>query len=106
MRIALVHDFLAHEGGAEKVVEAFHGIFPEAPLFVLFHDRAQANKVFLDYDVRTSFLQKIPGAVRHYRWALPLMPSATESYDLREFDVILSSSSAFAKGILARPGRF
>lgn len=103
MKIALVHDFLSQEGGAERVLRAFHDMWPEAPVFTLFHDRERAHPAFLDFDVRTSFLQKLPGGVRHYRWYLPLMPAATESYKLSDFDVVLSSSSAFSKGVIVGP---
>ena len=103
MKLALVHDFLTQEGGAERVLKAVHEIWPEAPIFVLFYDRDKVP-YFKQTDVRESFLAKIPFAKRHYRGLLPFMPLATEGYDLREFDVVLSSSSAFAKGVLTRPG--
>jgi glycosyltransferase involved in cell wall biosynthesis len=104
MRVALVHDYLSQDGGAERVLRSFHDIWPEAPLFTLFHDTKRANPVFNSWDVRTSFLQKFPAARRHYRWFLPLMPTATESHDLDDYDLVISSSSVFAKGVLTRPG--
>jgi glycosyltransferase involved in cell wall biosynthesis len=103
MKIALVHDHLVQDGGAERVLQALQDLYPSAPTFVLFHDRARANPVFLDRDIRTSFLQKIPFGVKHYQWFLPLMPAAVERLDLREFDVVISSSSGFSKGIITRP---
>jgi glycosyltransferase involved in cell wall biosynthesis len=106
MRVALVHDYLSQDGGAERVLQALHAAWPEAPLYTLFHDRERANPAFRSWDVRTSFLQRIPGAVRYYRWFLPFMPTATEGYDLAPYDLVLSSSSAFAKGVLTRPETF
>ncbi len=104
MRVALVHDYLSQDGGAERVLRALHELWPEAPLYTLFYDQARANPAFKSWDIRTSFLQKIPGAVRRYRWLLPLMPTATESHDLGQFDLVVSSSSVFAKGVITRPG--
>ena len=72
-------------------------IWPEAPTFTLLYDR-ERMKAFAGRDIRTSFLQNVPGALRHYQWFLPLMPIATESYDLMDYDVVISSSSAMAKG--------
>lgn len=102
MKIALVHDYLAQDGGAEKVLEAFHEIWPEAPIFVLFHDKKKMPR-FKGKDIRESFIGKIPFGRKHYQWLLPLMPLATERHNLHHFDVVLSSTSAFAKGVLTRP---
>ncbi len=98
MKIALVHDYLSQDGGAEKVLEAFHEIWPDAPIFVLFHDRDSIDR-FHHADVRESWLARIPLSKRKYQWLLPLMPLATRSYDLSHYDVVLSSVSAFAKGV-------
>ena len=102
MKIALVHDYLSQDGGAEKVLHAFHAIWPDAPIFVLFYDR-QKMQSFAKADVRESFIGHIPFAKKRYRWLLPWMPLATERHNLHEFDVVLSSTSAFAKGVLTRP---
>lgn len=102
MKIALVHDYLSQDGGAEQVLRTFHHIWPEAPIFVLFN-RPGSVPGFEDADVRESFLRWLPGARTRFQWYLPLMPMATENYNLREFDVVLSSTSAFAKGVLTRP---
>jgi glycosyltransferase involved in cell wall biosynthesis len=103
MKSALIHDYLAQEGGAEQVLKTFQEIWPEAPTFVLFYDRKKVSPIFREKDIRTSFLQHIPLAVKKYQWFLLLMPAATESYNLEEFEVVLSSSSAFAKGIITKP---
>ncbi len=102
MKVALVHDYLAQDGGAERVLKAFHDIWPEAPIFVLFHDRKQLSQ-FQDADVRESFIRRFPFGRKKYQWYLPFMPIATERHNLHEFDVVLSSTSAFAKGVLTRP---
>ncbi|MDP3245302.1 MAG: glycosyltransferase [bacterium] len=103
MKIALIHDYLSQDGGAERVLRVLQEIWPEAPTFSLFHDRQKAHPFFKDKEVRTSFLQRLPFGVKKYKWFLPIMPAATESYNLSEFDIVLSSSSAFAKGVLTRP---
>ncbi len=104
MNVALVHDHLVQDGGAEKVLTALQEIFPNAPTFTLLYDPKRVSKTFASKDIRTSFLQKFPWALRKYQWLLPLMPAATESYDLTGFDVVISSSSAFAKGVITKPG--
>jgi len=102
MKIALAHDYLSQDGGAERVLNAFHEIWPDAPIFVLFHD-TRTIKRFADADVRESFLKRLPFGRKKYQWYLPLMPLATERHNLHDFDVVLSSTSAFAKGVLTRP---
>lgn len=102
MKIALVHDYLSQDGGAERVLKAFHEIWPEAPIFVLFHDESKI-KDFSNADVRQSFISKLPFNKTRYQWYLPWMPLATERHNLHEYDVVLSSTSAFAKGVLTRP---
>ena len=102
MKIALVHDYLSQHGGAERVLKAFHEIWPSAPVFVLFHDKKKIDD-FEQADIRESFLAKLPFGRKKYQWYLPWMPLATERHNLHEFDVVLSSTSAFAKGVLTRP---
>ncbi|MBI2989883.1 MAG: glycosyltransferase [Candidatus Magasanikbacteria bacterium] len=106
MKIALVHDYLSQDGGAERVLQAFHELWPEAPIFVLFHDRKKISDFSKDADVRQSFIAKMPFGKTRYQWYLPWMPLATERHDLNRFDVVLSSTSAFAKGVLTRPDTF
>jgi len=104
MRIALVHDYLSQQGGAERVLKAFTEIYPDAPVFCLFYDKKKMGAMFGKNKIITSPLQKMPGIMSHYQWYLPFMPMATESYNLSDFDVVLSSTSAFAKGIITKPG--
>jgi glycosyltransferase involved in cell wall biosynthesis len=103
MKIALVHDFLIQDGGAERVLCVFREIWPDAPVFTLAHDKKRAPDYFKNGKIHTSFLQKIPFGVRHYQWLLPFMPAAVERLDLSNFDVVLSSSSAFSKNVITRP---
>lgn len=100
MKVALVHDHLTQSGGAERVLEAMQDIWPKAPTYTLLYDKSVMDSVFGHREIRTSFLQSIPGALGRSRWLLPLMPTATEAHDLSDFNVIISSSSAFSKGII------
>lgn len=99
MNVALVHDYLVQDGGAEKVLEVMQEIWPEAPTYTLFFDPKRLP-TFADKDIRTSFLQRLPLTRRKYQWYLPLMPSAVERLDLRAYDLVISSSSAFSKGVI------
>lgn len=103
MKIALVHDYLVQYGGAERVLSAFTEIFPEAPIYTLLHDREAVHGAFDHARVRTSFLQGIPFIRRMHRLFPPLMPPAVEQFDFSMYDVVLSDSSSYAKGILTRP---
>ncbi len=102
MKIALVHDYLSQDGGAERVLRAFHELWPEAPIFVLFHKPGSVEG-FAGADIRESIISRLPFGRTKFQWYLPWMPMATERYDLHDFDVVLSSTSAFAKGVLTRP---
>jgi glycosyltransferase involved in cell wall biosynthesis len=103
MRVALVHDYLNQYGGAEKVLEAFLEIFPDAPIYTLLYDKKIVDKFFPTKKIKTSFLQKIPFIKKHHRIFPPLMPLAVEKLDLSDYDLILSDSAAFGKGIITRP---
>lgn len=103
MRVALVHDHLTQYGGAERVLEALQAIWPEAPTYTLHYDPATMGSTFGHKRIVTSFLERFPFASRIFRWLLPLMPMATESYDLSGFDVVISNSSAFSKGVITSP---
>ncbi len=103
MKVALVHDHLIQDGGAEHVLRTLQEIWPDAPTYTLLHDKERAHPAFLSRDVRTSFLQRMPGGLSHYKWYLPLMPHATERHNLTGYDVVVSSCSAFSKGVVTRP---
>lgn len=100
MKIALVHDYLVQYGGAERVLEALAEIFPDAPIYTLLYDKEKMNGALKGKIVKTSFLQKIPFAKNHHRLFLALMPLAVENLDLSDYDLIISDSSSYAKGII------
>ena len=103
MKVALVHDYLNQYGGAERVLEAFTEIFPNAPIYTLIYSPKQVRGVFSDKKIQTSFLQKIPFAKSKHRIFPLLMPIAIEQFDLSDYDVILSDSASFAKGVITKP---
>ncbi len=103
MKVALVHDYLNQMGGAERVVMAFHEIFPDAPIYTSIYDPQRVDPAFQKMNIRTSFMQKLPLVTRHHQPYLPFYPFAMESLDLRGYDLVLSSSSAFGKGVITRP---
>lgn len=100
MKIALVHDYLVQYGGAERVLEAFCEIFPDAPIFTMVYDEKLTNGAFKGRKIHTSFLQRIPFISSHHRAFPLLMPVAIESFDLSGYDVVLSDSNSYAKGVL------
>jgi glycosyltransferase involved in cell wall biosynthesis len=103
MKIALVHDYLNQYGGAEKVLEAFVEIFPDAPIYTLFYDQKIVDEFFPEKKIRASFLQKVPFIKRHHRIFPPLMPMAVEKFNFSDYDLVISDSAAFGKGIITNP---
>lgn len=103
MKVALVHDYLVQDGGAERVLLALHSLFPQAPIFTLFHDPKATHPELREADIRPSSLNRKPFAPKYYQWYLPFMPHAVEAFDLSEFDLIISNSSSFGKGAIASP---
>ena len=103
MNVALIHEHLAQDGGAESVLRVLQTMWPKAPIFTLIHNKKRAHPAFLKADIRTSYLQHMPGGVSHYQWYLPWMANAVESYDLGDYDLVISSASSFAKGVLTSP---
>lgn len=103
LKVALVHDFLVDFGGAERVFEVLCEMFPEAPIYTLLYDKEKMSARFGGRDIRTSFLQKFPRFLRRRKkWLLPFLPVAPETFDLRDFDLVISSSGAWSKGIVTR----
>jgi len=101
LKVALVHDWLISPGGAEWVLKEFASLFPEAPIFTAVYDRKTMGSMFAKDRVSTSYMQRIPFAKRHYRKMLALMPRAFEEFDLSDFELVLSSSSCCAKGVIS-----
>ncbi len=104
MKVALVHEYLNQFGGAERVLAVLADIFPKAPIYTLLYDEKASRGLFRGRDVRTSFLQKIPGAAKHHKLYPLLMPLAMEQFDLSGFDLVISVSASFAKGVITKPG--
>jgi len=103
MKVALIHDHLAQDGGAEKVLKVFSDMFPDAPIYTLLYEDKQVTKYFKDRHIETSIIQKLPGGVKHYQWYLMFMPMAVEFFDLSEYDMVISDTSSFAKGVITKP---
>lgn len=103
MRIALVHDWLLRTGGAENVFKTLCEMYPKADVYTLFYDKRFTKKFLPGRDIKTTFLQKIPGITKIYKIFLPFMPTAAESLDLSAYDLVISSSIAFSKGLVLRP---
>jgi glycosyltransferase involved in cell wall biosynthesis len=99
-RVALVHDFLLDVRGAERVFLALCDAFPEADLFTAVYDERGTEQRFSDRSVTTSFLQRMRPDARTFRALLPLYPYAMEALDLRGYDLVISSSSAWAHGVI------
>jgi glycosyltransferase involved in cell wall biosynthesis len=103
-RVALVHDYLNQYGGAERVLEALHDLFPDAPVYTSLYDPSAMPASYRSWDIRTSWMQQLPAWRKHFRKYFLLYPSAFESFDLGAYDLLISSSSAYAKGVIPRPG--
>ena len=104
MKVAIVHYWLVGMRGGEKVIEALCGMFPQADIFTHVHVPAAISPTINAHRVRSSFISKLPGAAKNYRRYLPLMPMALEQLDLRGYDLIISSESGPAKGIIPPAG--
>jgi glycosyltransferase involved in cell wall biosynthesis len=98
-RVAIVHDYLNQMGGAERVVAVLHRMYPDAPIFTTIADRDKLVPELRDADVRTTWMQRIPGIFKHFKLYFWLYPLAVRSIRLQGYDIIVSSSSAYAKGI-------
>ena len=101
-KVALVHDWLTGMRGGEKVLERIARLFPDAPIFTLFHFQGSISPELESHPITASFLQDYPGVRRNYRRWLPAFPAAIEDFDFTPFDLIISTSHCVAKG--ARPG--
>jgi glycosyltransferase involved in cell wall biosynthesis len=103
-RIAVVHEWFSTYAGSEKVVEEILKIYPQADLFSVVDFLGDADRAFLQGKrATTSFIQRLPGARKHFRSYLPLMPIAVEQLDLSAYDLVISSSHAVAKGVITGP---
>jgi len=104
MRVAIVHYWFTGLGGGERVMEAFAEMFPQADFFTLVASDRGIPPGLRNRRLTTSFVGSIPGAKRWYRHFLPLFPYALEQFDLNGYDLVISSESGPAKGVIAPPG--
>jgi glycosyltransferase involved in cell wall biosynthesis len=100
VRVALVHDWLTGMRGGEKVLEVLCELYPDADILTLFHRSGSVSPGIERHRIRTSWLQQLPLADRHYRRYLPLFPSAVERFDLSPYDFVISSSHCVAKSVI------
>ena len=103
MRTAIIHYWLVGMRGGEKVVEALCEMFPDADVFTHVYDPKKISPTITSHPVHTSFIQKLPFARRLYKQYMPLMPGALERLDLSAYDLVISSESGPAKGVIVRP---
>src|SRR5215204_3404607 len=103
LRVALVHDYLNQYGGAERVLEELHALFPSAPVYTSMYWPEKMSETIRRLDVRTSFMQRLPMVKRNHQPFLLMYPWAFESFDFSDYDVVISNSSAFSKGIVTPP---
>ncbi|AEE15752.1 glycosyltransferase [Treponema brennaborense] len=103
MKVAIVHDWLVNYGGAELFVEYLLKLYPDAELFTLVYDKKRLGAHFEHCKIHTSFFQRIPFSSKIYTKLLKFMPSAFESFDFSGFDLVISSSSSCAKGVITPP---
>lgn len=99
MKTALVHDWLIHMRGGEKVLDALAELYPDATLYTLFFDRKKISPNLARLKIKASFLQYLPEIKRYYRWLLPILPLAIRSMKVEDADLVISSSHCVAKGI-------
>ncbi len=103
MRVAIVHYWLCKMRGGEAVIEALCEMFPEADLFTHVYDEEAMSATIRKHRVTTTFINKLPAAKKLYQTYLPLMPHALEALDLSAYDLVISSESGPAKGVITRP---
>jgi glycosyltransferase involved in cell wall biosynthesis len=103
LRVAIVHYWFISRSGGERVVEALADIFPQADVFSLIADHSTLAPILRDRRLQTSFLQRVPGAKRFHRHFLLLQPLALEQFDLSDYDLVISSESGPAKGVITAP---
>jgi len=104
VRLALVHDWLNQMGGAENVLEELTALFPGAPVYTSMYDPAKMPDAYRHWDIRTSFVQRLPGYSDHHQAYLPLYPLAFSRTDVSDYDLVLSNKSGFCHGVRTRNG--
>ncbi|MCL4828961.1 MAG: glycosyltransferase [Caldilinea sp.] len=99
LRVAFVHDWLNQMGGAENVLEELVQLFPGAPVYTSMYDRYAMPAAYQQWDIRTTFMQRLPGVTRHHQKYLPVYPLAFARTDLSAYDLVLSNKSGFCHGV-------
>ncbi|MBB6427185.1 glycosyltransferase [Sphingopyxis sp. JAI128] len=105
-RIVIVHYWLVAMRGGERVLERLLRLYPGADIITHVYDPTAVSDFIASHRIRTTFIQDLPGARRHYQKYLPLMPRALEQMDLSEYDLVISSESGPSKGVIVRPDAF
>lgn len=100
IKVAILHYWLVSMRGGERVLESLLRLFPNADIYTHVYDPERVSDLIRERNVKTTFIQKLPGAKKHYQKYLPLMPMALEALDLREYDLVISSESGPAKGVI------
>ena len=103
MKTAIVHDYLNQYGGAERVLECLHQLYPEAPVYTIVYDQHRLPGHFAQWDIRPSFINRAPLVRTQYEKMIRWFPRAVESFDLTGYDLVLSLSSGWVKGVLTTP---
>lgn len=103
MKVAIIHDWLNQYGGAEQVLSALHEIYPRAPIYTSIHWPEEMPKEWQGWDIRPSWLNRLPFVNQHHQPFLPFYPWAFESFDLSGYDLIISNKSAFCHGVKTPP---
>ena len=103
LRVAIIHHWLVTMRGGERVVEALCEMYPQAEIFTHVYNPDRVSDTIRAHTVHTSFIDRLPKARRLYQWFLPLMPMALERFDLREFDLVISSDAGPVKGVVTSP---
>lgn len=103
MKVAIIHDWLTGMRGGERVLEAICELYPEADIFTLVYKKGTVGGVIEEHPIYESFINRFPLAATKYRHYLPLFPTAIEKFDLRQYDLVISSSHCAAKGVITKP---
>ncbi|MFH1145722.1 MAG: glycosyltransferase [bacterium] len=103
MRVALVHDHLNQIGGAERVLKALADLFPDAPIYTAVYDERTVGSMFPKSRIRATWLQRFPLAKRHTQFYILAIPHAFQALDLSDYDLVITDTSALAKGVKVNP---
>ena len=101
LNIALVHDWLNQIGGAEDVLEALVGMFPGAPIYTSMYWQKGMPAAYRDWDIRTTWMDRLPSIYQHHQPYLPLYPLAFSQLNLSSYDLVISNKSGFCHGVRA-----